>query len=39
MNMEKTIASIRDDQIRMEKEKDELAKKLKKWQSKSNNME
>lgn len=30
-NLEKTIKSIRDDQIRMEKEKDEQAKKIKKW--------
>ena len=38
-NLEKTIQSIRDDQIRMEKEKDEMSKKIKKWQSKSNNFE
>ena len=38
-NLEKTIQSIRDDQIRMEKEKDEMTKKIKKWQSKSNNFE
>ena len=38
-NLEKTIKSIRDDQIRMEKEKDEQAKKIKKWQSRSNNFE
>ena len=30
-NLEKTIKSIRDDQIRMEKDKDEQAKKIKKW--------
>tara|TARA_B110000285_G_scaffold121632_1_gene137536 strand:+ start:318 stop:608 length:291 start_codon:yes stop_codon:yes gene_type:complete len=30
-NLEKTIQSIRDDQIRMEKEKDEQSKKIKKW--------
>ena len=30
-NLEKTIQSIRDDQIRMEKEKDEMTKKIKKW--------
>ena len=29
-NLEKTIQSIRDDQIRMEKEKDEQAKEIKK---------
>lgn len=38
-NLEKTIQSIRDDQIRMEKEKDDQAKKIKKWQSRSNNFE
>ena len=38
-NLEKTIQSIRDDQIRMEKEKDEMGKKIKKWQSRSNNFE
>ena len=38
-NLEKTIQNIRDDQIRMEREKDEMGKKIKKWQSKSNNME
>ena len=38
-NLEKTIQSIRDDQIRMEKEKDEQGKKIKKWQSRSNNFE
>jgi hypothetical protein len=38
-NLEKTIQSIRDDQIRMEKEKDEQSKKIKKWQSRANNFE
>lgn len=38
-NLEKTIKSIRDDQIRMEKEKDDQAKKIKKWQSRANNFE
>lgn len=36
-NLEKTIQSIRDDQIRMEKEKDEQAKEIKQLQSMSNN--
>lgn len=39
INLEKTIQSIRDDQIRMEKDKDEMSKKIKKWQSRANNME
>jgi hypothetical protein len=38
-NLEKTIQSIRDDQIRMEKEKDERVKEIKKWQSRANNFE
>lgn len=39
INLERTIFLIRDDQIRMEKEKDDMSKKIKKWQSRSNNME
>ena len=39
INLERTIFLIRDDQVRMEKEKDEQTKKIKKWQSKANNME
>jgi len=39
INLEKTIQSIRDDQIKMEKEKDKMSKEIKKYQSKSNNME
>ena len=38
-NLEKTIASIRDDQIKMEKHKDEQAKMIKKWKTKATNME
>ena len=38
-NLEKTIQSIRDDQIRMEKEKDEQAKEIKKQKSKSDNLQ
>lgn len=38
-NLEKTIKSIKDDQHRIQKEKDELSNKLKKWQSKANNFE
>ena len=38
-NLEKTIQSIRDDQIRMEREKDDLAKKLKRTQAKASNLE
>lgn len=39
INLEKTIRSIRDDQIRQEKEKDELTKEIRKWKNRSNNME
>lgn len=39
INLERTIFLIRDDQIRMEKQKDDMSKQIKKWQSKSNNME
>jgi len=38
-NLEKTIQSIQDDQIRMEKEKDDQGKKIKKLVSKSSNLE
>lgn len=38
-NLEKTIKSIKDDQHRIQKEKDDLSNKLKKWQSKANNFE
>ena len=38
-NLEKTIKSIKDDQHRIQKEKDEQSNKLKKWQSKANNFE
>ena len=38
-NLEKTIASIRDDQIKMEKEKDEQSKKIKHWHTKATNMQ
>ena len=38
-NLEKTIKSIKDDLHRIQKEKDELSNKLKKWQSKANNFE
>lgn len=39
INLEKTIKSIREDQIRQEKQKDDLSKEIKKWKSRSNNME
>lgn len=39
INLEKTISSIREDQQRSEKEKEEMTKKIKKWQTRSNNME
>lgn len=35
INLERTIQSIREDQMRMEKEKDELNKEIKKWKDKS----
>jgi seryl-tRNA synthetase len=38
-NLEKTVQSIRDDQIRMQKEKDEQLKKIKHWTSKAQNLE
>lgn len=38
-SLEKTIQSIRDDQIRMEEEKVKQAKSIKQWQSKANNFE
>ena len=38
-NLEKTIASIRDDQIKMEKHKDDQAKMIKKWKAKATSME
>jgi hypothetical protein len=38
-NLEKTIQSIRDDQIRMEEEKVRQAKSIKQWQSRANNFE
>ena len=38
-NLEKTIKSIKDDQHRIQKEKDDLSNKLKKWSSKANNFE
>ena len=38
-NLEKTIQSIRDDQIRMEKEKDAKVKEIKRLESRSNNFE
>ena len=38
-NLEKTIKSIKDDQHRIQKEKDDLSNKLKKWYSKANNFE
>ena len=38
-NLEKTIQSIRDDQIRMEEEKVKQAKSIKLWQSRANNFE
>lgn len=39
INLEKTIRSIRDDQIRQEKQKEDLSKEIKKWKNRSNNME
>lgn len=39
INLERTIFLIREDQIRMEKDKDKMTKDIKKWQSRSNNME
>ena len=38
-NLEKTVQSIRDYQIRMQKEKDEQLKKIKHWTSKAQNLE
>ena len=38
-NLEKTIKSIKDDQHRIQKEKDDLSNKLKKWYSNANNFE
>lgn len=39
INLERTIFLIRDDQIKMEKTKDQMAEEIKKLKAKSNNME
>ena len=39
ITLEKTIAIYRDDQIKMEREKQEQVKQIKKWESRSNNFE
>lgn len=38
-NLEKTVQSIREDQIKMQKDKDEQLKKIKHWTSKAQNLE